>query len=544
MGNGSALSAGSRTSRLSRLEAEPFDCLVIGGGITGAGIAREASRCGLTVALLEAQDFASGTSSRSSKLIHGGLRYLAQGEIALVRKVALERKAVRRLAPHLAEPAWMLVPSRSRASHLRFRTAIAAYEKLGAVDRSDRHVNWGPAELAENEPALNPDRYRYACVYREYTTDDARLVLANLRSAVAHGALVESRLRVDSLIVQGGRAEGAEATCVETGERIRVRAKVIVNAAGPWVSPVRELEDPDASGLLHLSKGIHVVIPTERLPVRNLVILPAGDNRSIFVVPRAEVVYVGTTDTSYGKGPEWWPEITRSDVEYLLQPLAQSLRIEPIALEECVAAWSGLRPLVGQAGRNPSEISRKDEIWEGAAGMISIAGGKLTGYRDMARGVVKRLANRLDRQLNEAPNEAPLPGGDFDGDLDALAACLARDYAIADFAANRLVRLYGTETAAVLNRGSDSLVPGAPVIAGEVDWAVSEEGALYLEDFIYRRSRVALYEPAWCDALLVPAARRMQRCLDWDDVRTEREVELVRKRRLADLEFASRREAV
>ena len=206
-----SLSHPSRSDHLGRLEAEPFDVLIIGGGITGAGIARDAAARGLRVALVEADDFAAGTSSRSSKLIHGGLRYLAMGEVGMVRETALERKAVHAMAPHLAEPCWMVVPARNRASVLKFRTGIGTYEKLGAVEDIDRHIVWDAAELADNEPLLRTDEYHYGVAYREYLTDDARLVIGVLRSAVNDDAVVANFLPVTDLLRQGERIEGAVA---------------------------------------------------------------------------------------------------------------------------------------------------------------------------------------------------------------------------------------------------------------------------------------------------------------------------------------------
>jgi len=202
------LSTPARFAVLDRLEHERFDCVVIGGGISGAGVAREASLRGLSVALLEAEDFASGTSSRSSKLIHGGLRYLAMGDVSLVRTTALERKQIFRIAPHLAEPRWMVVPVRSYAGLLKFRAAITAYEKLGAVESADLHRNWGVNEIEREEPALDASVYKHACAYREYLTDDAHLVLANLRSAAGLGAAVLNHARVDAIVQEASRAAG------------------------------------------------------------------------------------------------------------------------------------------------------------------------------------------------------------------------------------------------------------------------------------------------------------------------------------------------
>ncbi len=534
----SQISSAERSSTLDRLERERFDFAVIGGGITGVGIAREATLRGLSVALLEAEDFASGTSSRSSKLIHGGLRYLSMGDIALVRETALERKEIHRLAPHLAEPRWVVVPTRSRTGLMKMRAGITTYEKLGAVEDADLHRNWSRRELETEEPLLDRSRFAHACVYREYLTEDARLVLANLRCAVAGGAVVLNHAPVDAISGESGSADGVEAECTLSGRRVRVRARCVINAAGPWVDRVHQIENPGAPARLHLSKGVHVVVPAERLPVRNIVILTAADRRSIFVIRRGEAVFIGTTDTSYEHGSETWPRITRDDVEYLLEPLARDLSVEPLAPEEVVAAWSGLRPLIAEPGKKAHEISRRDEIWIGPKRVVSVAGGKLTGYRPMTRTAVEKAAEVCELQL-AAPSEreAPLPGGDFDGNLEGLAARLQRETGLEPAAAARMIGLYGTEAGEVVGRGSNPLVPGASVLSGEVSWAIEVEGAARLEDVLYRRTRAALYQPSAREALVEPIADRMAERLGWGAARREQEIDAGRERLTRDLAF-------
>jgi len=533
----SLVPAGERERALERLEAGTFDCVVIGGGITGAGTARELARRGRSVALLEADDFASGTSGRSSKLIHGGLRYLALGDVALVRETALERKVVHRLAPHLAEPCWMVVPARSRASLLKFRAGLGTYEKLGAVADADRHRVWSGEELARREPSLDRDAHPYACAYREYLTDDARLVLANLRAAAGDGALAVSRVAAERFERSGGDGpiEAVAARCRRTGRELRVRARAVVNAAGPWVEAVRRLEGDDGRSL-HLSKGIHVVLERARFPVEHLVILGAADRRSIFAIPRGPVLYVGTTDTSHPAGSERWPAVAREEVDYLLAPLARYFAFaRPPAAADVVASWSGLRPLIAQAGKAPKEISRRDEIWEGAGGLVTIAGGKLTGYRPMALSVCERVLARLGAPAPDRSDEGPpLPGGDFAGDLASLAASLP---GVEGRVAERLVRLYGGEAAAVCGLGAAPLA-GSAVVGGEVAWAIEREGALDLEDFVYRRARIAWFEPGDREALLEPVADAMGDRLGWSDEQREREIAGVRERFAAELDFA------
>ncbi len=530
-----------RSAALADLERRRFDLIVIGGGITGAGIAREASRRGLEVALFDATDFAAGTSSRSSKLIHGGLRYLAMGDVATVRATALERKVIHRLAPHLAEPHWMLVPTRSRAGLLKVRAGVTTYEKLGAVEQADRHFNWGQDDLAEHEPTLDRDLYHHACVYREYLTDDARLVLANLRAAAAAGAVVLNHAPVEAITKEGARADGVEVACQVSGARARVRGRCIVNATGPWVDSLRALEDDSAAPRLLLSKGVHIVLRRERLPVRHILILDTRDKRSIFVIPRGRSVYVGTTDTTYDRGHEVWPEIRLEDVRYLLEPLERSFTVDPLGPRDVFAAWAGLRPLIFKEGsKSPSEIPRKDEVWIGPAGMVTIAGGKLTGYRPMAQATLETAAEAAGFRLGEAPDEQALPGGEFGGDVDALAAELARGSDLAGSTATRFARLYGSEAHQVLALGAEPLTPDPDVLTGEVDWAVREEWAVQLADVVYRRLRPALYHPEAREAGLEPIARRMGSLLGWD-AETERR-EIAETRALLDAELAFRDE--
>lgn len=530
-----AIDATRRAQTIAALEGETFDLAVVGGGITGAGVAREAALRGLRVALIEADDFAAGTSSRSSKLIHGGLRYLAMGDVALVRETALERKVLHRMAPHLAQRRWMVLPVRSRAGLLKFRTAIATYEKLGAVAAEDVHRNWDAAALAEQEPALDRVAFPYACAYREYLTDDARLVIANLRAAAAAGAVVLSHAPVTAVLVEpdGGRARGVRARCALDGRELEVRARCIVNAAGPWVEAIRRLEEERAPSLLHLSKGVHVCFPAARLPVRNLVLLSAADRRSLFAIPRGEVTFVGTTDTTHDGGAEWWPSVGDDDVRYLLEPLARYFPESSLRPGDVVAAWAGLRPLVARSGTaagRPQELSRKDEISIGPAGIVTVAGGKLTGYRPMAMRILEAAAPLLGAPLPPRPaDEPPLPGGDFAGDAAALAASLAAR-GIAAPAAERLVALYGGEALKVMSLGPAEIAAGAPFVRGEIDWAVRSEGAVRAEDVVVRRIRAALYEPARCAALVAPIVDRMAELLAWTPARRADEEHRLQRR--------------
>jgi glycerol-3-phosphate dehydrogenase len=535
-----------RQAAVGRLASDSFDVLVVGGGITGAGVALAAAERGMSVALLEAEDFACGTSSRSSKLIHGGLRYLAMGDVGLVRDTARERTAVHAMAPHLAEPCWMVVPARSRAGALKLRAAIAAYEKLGAVAAADRHRNWEADDLAVEEPALRRDLFPHACAYREYRTDDARLVLAVLRAAVRAGAVVLNRARVVAVAAGGaGRVERVTARCDGAGEDREVRTRTVVNAAGPWVEDVARLEVAGGPARLHLSKGVHVVVPADQLPVRNLLVLSAADGRSVFTVPRGDVVYVGTTDTSFTGGPadRAEPGVDRADVDYLLDPLGRALDVEPLVARDVVAAWAGLRPLVapppGAPAAPPSELSRRDEVWIGEAGMITVAGGKLTGFRRMAETVLDHVGRALGSGLPPAAPSAPLPGGELGADLSVTEAELVRRHGVTPAVAARLVRLYGSESSEVLDLGAEPLVPGGHVVAGELAWAVDVEAAATVADVIDRRWRAAAFLPGERDGLVAPVAAGLAARLGWDDRRRAAEEDDVRRRFRSELDFVA-----
>jgi glycerol-3-phosphate dehydrogenase len=398
------------------------------------------------------------------------------------------------------------------------------------------HRNWSSKDLEREEPLIDRSRYPYACAYREYMTDDARLVLANLRAAAASGARLLNHAPVDGIPIDNGRAAGVEATCRLTGRSFRVRGGCVVNAAGPWVETVRRMEEPDAPALLHLSKGVHVVLPASRLPLRNFFLARAGDGRTVCATRQRDVVIVGTTDTTYEHGPQFWPDISLDDVEYLIEPLSRYLSIEPLTPSDVTAAWSGLRPLVAQPGKKPTEVSRKDEVLVSPAGVVTVAGGKLTGYRPTVQRVLRSVAEVLGRELPDFEEDA-LPGGGFDGDLDRLAQSLIEEFAVSEGSAARLARLYGCEAAEVASLGAAPVAENTPVLNGEIDWGVLKEGAARAEDVVYRRTRAALYEPEAASRIVEPVAGRMAELLGWNQQHIDEETQQTRKRLASDLSF-------
>lgn len=496
-----------RQGTFAAVDGQQFDLIVIGAGITGAGVARDAALRGLSVALIEAADIASGTSSRSSKMIHGGLRYLAQGDVNLVREAASERQVLRRIAPHLARMSTFYIPG-SVGGTTKMRAGLATFERLGKVPKAERHEVLDEAELLEREPTIKPGRFASAVAYPEFLTNDARLTLANVRSAAAAGAAVLTHAPVQQVLVEQGRAVGVVCEGSLPGETVGavLRGQVVVNAAGPWVDAIRALEDEAAPGRLTITKGIHVVLPHDRLPVRDTVTTVGRDKRPVFAVRVGPITYLGTTDTFY-PADDLWPTIERSDVDYLFDAIADTFagpRLEP---GDVVSMWAGIRPLIAQQGKKPSEISRRDEVWTGPAGVLSIAGGKLTAYRTMAERVVDSVVEQLGVSASACRTaDDPLVGGG--GDLSAVGR------AVND---GRLIELWGDEAAAIVADGGD--------VAAEVRHAVLREGALRLEDYWVRRAARAWFTLDPIGPALDQAAAEMAALLDWNRDRTAAEIE-------------------
>jgi glycerol-3-phosphate dehydrogenase len=520
----------NRDALFSALEGETFDLLIIGAGITGSGIARDAAMRGMRVALVDAGDIGAGTSGRSSKLIHGGSRYMAQGDLTVVRQAANERKVLRRIAPHLSLTNPMVIPARSKVAVQGIKAFIWSYEKLGNVEKGERHEVWTRKRLQQEEPLVRAADFAGAVVFPEYLTDDARLTLGNARSASGAGAVVVTYAAAREIVKQGSRVAGAVVQSTLPGDvrTASVRARVVINAAGPWVDAVRLMEDPAAGKRLQLTKGIHVVMSRERVPVNRTVIMYAPDGRGLFVVPRGGHVYFGTTDTFYPEA-EYVPEITREDIDYLLTTAMSYLDVGALTDGDILALWSGLRPLLGEEGKKPSEISRKDEVMEGPGGLLSVAGGKLTSYRAMAEGIVDRCEKLLGRTHVHAPTaEKPLPGGDFSGTFTALCSGIER-CGLTPGEAERAALLYGSEAFDIFAREKG--------IAAEVRHAVLAEGACTLEDYWIRRSARARFYEQGGPADLEAAADLMGELLGWTDGEKARQVQSCRDIRAHEMEY-------
>jgi len=505
-------------------------------------VARAASQRGLSVALLEAKDFSSGTSSKSSKLIHGGLRYLAMGHFRVVRHTARERAVVHALAPHLCEPHWMVFPVASRRWLVLMDVVVRVYEILGGVKRTDRHSRWNQAKVAQNEPALRPEKSRYAVAFREYLTDDCRLVLANLRDAVASGARVGNYLAVDGLLGET-QAEGVTARCALTGRHLQVKAKVVINATGPWVDVTRQLET-NVDPRLVLSRGVHVSVKRADLPVNNLVTMTGSDGRPVFALPRGPVTYLGTTDTRHQGPATHQPSIEQADVDFLLNTVGEYFSIS-LTPEQVTGAWAGLRPLISKPGQVTSELSRKDEVWVGPRGVITVAGGKLTGYLQMADAVLETINAQNQDTWGQTPRvlvsgksspSKPLPGGNIVADLSSVAQSLEAEHHVGLAIAERIVRRYGSESAAVIALGKDPVTPGAHLLTGEIIWAVQVDGAQFLDDVLVRRTGSIWFDPE-VEALIEPVAEQLAGLLGWSAEKTSDQITLLKRQRDTDLTF-------
>jgi glycerol-3-phosphate dehydrogenase len=402
----------------------------------------------------------------------------------------------------------------------KFRAAMWAFEKLGQVSGSERHRVWSVAELAEREPVAAAKGITGAVVYFEFLTDDARLTLANVRSAAADGAQVLTYAPVTEILLEHSRAIGVRCESVLDGESLAavIRGRMIVNAAGPWVDALRTLEAPRDEARLTLTKGIHLVVPRERLPISRTVLMSAVDKRPIFAVPRGEVTYLGTTDTFHPK-VGYWHEIEAAEVDYLFDAAARSFTSDRLTACDVVSSWTGVRPLIAQAGKSPSEISRRDEVWTGPAGVLSIAGGKLTAYRQMAERNVDTIAERLgfaaDAERGDSERD-PLVGGDCE------PAPVDRSPEAAHRPVDRLFDLYGSEAADVEADGGD--------LAAEVRQAVRREGAVRLEDYWIRRGSRAFFDVDAGLSTLAPASSEMARLLGWSEETRAEEVAACHRR--------------
>lgn len=546
MNNQEYLSSLNRQAIVEKLCGEEFDILVIGGGITGAGIALDAATRGLRVALIEKHDFASGTSSRSTKLIHGGLRYLKQFEIALVREVGQERDIVFHNAPHLVIPEKMLLPIIKGGSLSSFSASIGlyVYDWLAGVVRSERRKMLSGKVTLQTEPLLNKGIVTGGALYTEYRSDDARLVIETVKKAVEFGAVCLNYIEAKKLLYNNqGKVMGTYAADLNSGGTFEIKAQKVINAAGPWVDEIRELDKSRKGKRLHLTKGIHIVVDHTRLPINHATYFDVADGRMIFAIPRAGITYIGTTDTNY-KGNKENPAVTKTDVDYVLAATNAMFPEAKLTVDDIQSTWSGLRPLIHEDGKDPSELSRKDEIFISASGLISIAGGKLTGYRQMARKSVDVVLMQMKEDNNRPfisckTEKMTLSGGEFknrDEIFKYIEKCAGEAKQIGGTyqeVAN-LVWKYGSNTAEIIekayemrenNRTIGAIQPENLLWQAEVWYGINKELVLNLGDFLIRRTGMLYFERPEIAQRIAFYKQQFAFLLNWDSLELQHQAE-------------------
>ncbi len=540
---------------------EPVDVLVVGGGINGAGIARDASMRGLSVAVVEMHDLAYGTSSRSSKLVHGGLRYLEQYEFSLVFESVSERRILLDIAPHLVKPMGFLFPvyKGSRQPLWLINTGMWLYDGLSLFRSPKIHRKLSPKEVASLEPTLLPNDLVGAPLFYDCATDDARLTLETALDAVQRGAVVCPRAKVVGLLKdEGGHVVGATVSDAHTGERKEVRAGVVVLAAGPWIDSVLALETAGQAPVLRPTKGVHIVFDRHRLPVQHTVVcLHPQDGRVLFTIPWGDRTYLGTTDTDY-QGDPGDVAATSDDIDYLLAAVQAYFPDAGLARDDVISTWAGLRPLLRPPeGRSESETSREHVVRVDASGVVSVAGGKLTTFRRMSAEVVDtavqvlRLSGRTKEPLGRPPTEREvLPGAvgwPEDDKIDGLVAQVAKaaNGTLDDDIARHLVGTYGMRAVDVARRVAADpllgvrLVPDRHEILAQVDHAVFAELASEVDDVMTRRTQLYFRDHDQGLGCVDAVADRMAHLLAWDSDRRAASVaayrgEVSRSRRWKD----------
>lgn len=497
-------SAKNRPEIIEKLQQETFDLLVIGGGITGVGIALDAAGRKLKVALVEKQDFAAGTSSRSTKLIHGGLRYLKQLEFALVREVGHERKTVYHNAPHLVIPEKMLLPITEGGSFGKASASLGiyAYDWLAGVKRSERREVLDLKETNELEPLLKNKGLEAGVIYSEYRSDDARLVIEVAKTATEDGALLLNYCEFNEFTYDDNHISGAKVTDLKSSNAFSIKAKRTINAAGPWVDQVRSEDETVKGKRLHLTKGIHLVFSRARFPLQQAVYFDVSDGRMIFAIPRDGSTYVGTTDTTYTDQIER-PRVTTSDVEYVLQAANNAFDIKPLTVADIQSTWAGLRPLIHEDGKSPSELSRKDEIFISEHGLVSIAGGKLTGYRKMAERTVDLAFRQIEadggaRFRVSRSSSRKLSGGLFHS-LNAFVSEVGKTE-LTEAELRGLFHKYGSNSQEIIDRvdwkNNDRTLA---ILLAELNYSVQNEMISELSDFLIRRTGRLYFEKVLAD---------------------------------------------
>ncbi|HEV7812587.1 MAG TPA: glycerol-3-phosphate dehydrogenase/oxidase [Leifsonia sp.] len=540
----SRLGPAERADAIAALKETELDILVVGGGIVGTGSAVDAVTRGLTVGLVEARDFASGTSSRSSKLVHGGIRYLEQLDFRLVREALIERGLLlQRIAPHLVKPVRFLYPLKKRVIERVYVGAgmmlydIFSYTGL-RTPGVPHHRHLTKRQVLRAVPSLAADSLVGGITYYDAQVDDARYVANLARTAAHYGAHVASRVRVEGFVKVGERVVGVQAHDLESGERFEIRAKQVVNATGVWTDDTQSMVGERGQFKVRASKGVHLVVPRDRFQSK-MGLLLRTEKSVLFVIPWGRHWLVGTTDTDWNLDKSH-PAATAADIDYILAHVNSVLAI-PLTREDVEGVYAGLRPLLAGESEQTSKLSREHLVAHSVPGLVVIAGGKWTTYRVMAKDAIDAAVDALDGKIPESATEdIALVGAEGYKALWNKRARLAEASGLHVARIEHLLNRFGTMIEDVLDliREDPSLadpLPGADDYVGaEVVYAATSEGALHLEDVLARRTRISI--EAWDRGVSAApvAAALMAGVLDWDKAREEREVQTYLKRVAAE----------
>lgn len=499
------LSSLNRNQTLNKMKEEYYDIVVVGGGITGAGIAFDAAQRGMKVALVEMQDFASGTSSRSTKLVHGGLRYLKQLQIGVVSETGKERAIVYENGPHVTTPEWMLLPMHKGGTFGPATTSLAlkVYDFLAGVKKSERRTMLSVQETLAKEPLVKENGLKGGGYYVEYKTDDARMTIEVMKRAAEFGADILNYTKATGFTYdKKKKVNGIEAIDTISNTKFKIKGRKVVNASGPWVDEVRGKDYSKNNKQLRLTKGIHLVFDESVFPLKQAVYFDTeSDKRMIFAIPRDGKTYVGTTDTFYNND-KTSPKVTQEDRDYIIDAINYMFPTVKVTDEDIESTWAGIRPLILEKGKDPSEISRKDEIWEGKSGLLTIAGGKLTGYRHMAQEIVDLVAKRLKEEYKLSFKESntkhtTISGGDVGGSANfehfiekslkpELYSYLPEDEQ------RFLIKKYGSNVEKLFNIAHTkhtAEVNGLPLVYyAQLVYSIQEEMVVKPTDFLTRRT--------------------------------------------------------
>ncbi|EIL5147621.1 TPA: glycerol-3-phosphate dehydrogenase/oxidase [Listeria innocua] len=527
-------SAFDRETIERNLQEEKFDLVIVGGGITGAGIALDATSRGMSVALVEMGDFASGTSSRSTKLVHGGLRYLQQFEIKEVADLGKERAIVYENGPHVTTPEWMMLPFH-KGGNMGKTTAsfgIRLYDYLAGVKKNERRKILSAKETLAKNPFVKKDGLKGSGYYVEYRTDDARLTIEVMKKAVELGANAINYTKAEHFLYDDKKqVVGVTVTDRLTGKAYDIKGHRVINAAGPWVDKVRKLDYATNNKHLRLTKGIHLVIDKQKFPMEQAVYFDTPDGRMVFAIPRDKKVYVGTTDTVYDEAVIN-PKALESDHNYVIKAINYMFPDVHISEKDIESSWAGVRPLIYEEGKDPSEISRKDEVWFSESGLITMAGGKLTGYRKMAEKLLDDVSKTLSKETGKKykpvqTKHLPISGGDIGGSeqLEAFLSKKAKEgnnrFGWTLEEGREIAKRFGSNIDQLFTYAqehkdqNETTLPNS--LYAELRYSIQHEAVTTPIDFLLRRTGYLLFDMPylleWKDAVVDEMAKQFH----WSD---------------------------